>query len=103
MVINPPTATEKIYPFLDSVEQVLVMTVNPGFGGQSFIQDAVPKIETIADIRDKKNLKFEISVDGGINYDTAKIVKNAGADILIAGSFIFGNKGGYREVIEGLR
>ena len=103
MVINPPTETEKIYPFLDSVEQVLVMTVNPGFGGQSFMQSAVPKIEAIADIREKKNLKFEISVDGGINYDTAKIVKKAGADILIAGSFVFGRKGGYREAIEGLR
>ena len=103
MVINPPTETEKIYPFLSSVEQVLVMTVNPGFGGQSFIQSAVPKIETIAGIREKKNLKFDISVDGGINYETAKTVKDAGADILIAGSFIFGKKGSYREAIEDLR
>ena len=103
MVINPPTDAVNIYPFLDCVEQVLVMTVNPGFGGQSFIESTVPKIEKIADTRAKKNLKFEISVDGGINYDTAKTVKNAGADILIAGSFIFGKKGGYRKVIEGLR
>jgi len=103
VVINPPTETEKIYPFLGSVEQVLVMTVNPGFGGQSFIQSAVPKIETIAGIREKKNLKFDISVDGGINYETAKTVKDAGADILIAGSFIFGKKGSYREAIEDSR
>jgi ribulose-phosphate 3-epimerase len=103
MVINPPTGVEKIYPFLDSVEQILVMTVNPGFGGQSFIESTVPKIEKIADIREKKNLGFEISVDGGINNETAKLVKRAGVDIIIAGSFIFGKKGRYREVIEGLR
>jgi len=77
--------------------------VNPGFGGQSFIKVAVPKIERGAAIREKQNLKFDISVDGGINYETAKTVKNAGADILIAGSFIFGKKGGYREAIDGLR
>lgn len=103
MVLNPPTDVEKIYPFLPCVEQVLVMTVNPGFGGQSFIENAVPKIEKIAGIREKQNLKFEISVDGGINYETAKTVKNAGADILIAGSFIFSRKGEYRKVMEGLR
>jgi ribulose-phosphate 3-epimerase len=103
MVLNPPTDVEKIYPFLDSVEQVLVMTVNPGFGGQAFIKETVPKIEKIADIRERRNLMYDISVDGGINYETAKMVKDAGANILIAGSFIFGRKGGYREVIEGLR
>ncbi len=103
MVINPPTDIDKIYPFLDMAEQILVMTVNPGFGGQSFIESTVPKIEKIADIREKKNLGFEISVDGGINYETARIVKNAGADILVAGSFIFSKKGSYRKVIEGLR
>ncbi len=103
VVINPPTATEKIFPFLEIAEQALVMTVNPGFGGQSFIHSAVPKIETIAGIREKNNLKFDISVDGGINCETAKMVKNAGADIVIAGSFIFGKKGNYREAIEELR
>lgn len=103
MVINPPTETERIYPFLSSVDQVLVMTVNPGFGGQSFIQSTLPKIEKIADMKEKQNLNFEISVDGGINYETANLVKNAGADILIVGSFIFGKKNMYREVIEGLR
>jgi ribulose-phosphate 3-epimerase len=84
------------------VEQVLVMTVNPGFGGQSFMKDVVPKIEKLAERRAKENLSFEISVDGGINNETAKIVKRAGADILIAGSFVF-NGGNYRSVIEGLR
>ncbi|HOL21736.1 MAG TPA: ribulose-phosphate 3-epimerase [bacterium] len=102
MVVNPPTDIESIYPFLKNIEQVLVMTVNPGFGGQKFIDDVVPKIEKLAGIRIKERYSFEISVDGGINYHTAGIVKKAGADILIAGSFIFGSKN-YRKVIEGLR
>ena len=102
MVVNPPTDVERVYPFLEDVEQVLVMTVNPGFGGQKFIYETVPKIEKLAEIREKKKLSFEISVDGGINYETAEIVKKAGVDILIAGSFIF-RSNDYRKVIEGLR
>jgi len=102
MVINPPTEAETIYPYIGNVEQVLVMTVNPGFGGQSFIGEVVPKIEKLAEKREKEKLSFEISVDGGINSETSKIVKNAGADILIAGSFVFNGKD-YRSVIEGLR
>ncbi len=102
MVINPPTDIKTIYPFLADVEQVLVMTVNPGFGGQNFITGVVPKIETLAERREKEKLSFEISVDGGINNETAKIVKDAGADILIAGSFIFNGRD-YKSVIEGLR
>ncbi|MCX8082741.1 MAG: ribulose-phosphate 3-epimerase [bacterium] len=102
LVINPPTDIKLIYPFLEDIEQLLIMTVNPGFGGQEFITDVVPKIEMVAEMREKKGLSFDISVDGGINYKTADIVKKAGVDIIIAGSFIFGNKN-YKEVIEGLR
>ncbi|MCM8830375.1 MAG: ribulose-phosphate 3-epimerase [Candidatus Omnitrophica bacterium] len=102
IVINPPTNIERVYPFLEDIEQLLIMTVNPGFGGQEFIAEVVPKIEKVAEIREKKGLSFEISVDGGINYKTAEIVKRAGVDIIIAGSFIFGSDN-YKEVIEGLR
>lgn len=102
LVINPPTEIERVYPFLEEIEQLLIMTVNPGFGGQKFIDSVVPKIEKVSEIREKKKLPLEISVDGGINYKTARIVKKAGADIIIAGSFIFGSKN-YKEVIEGLR
>lgn len=102
MVINPPTDVKTIYPYLADVEQVLVMTVNPGFGGQSFMGEVVPKIEQLAERREKEKLSFEISVDGGINSETAKIVKKAGADILIAGSFVFNGRD-YKSVIEGLR
>jgi len=102
MVVNPPTDVERVYPFLEYVEQVLVMTVNPGFGGQEFIYETVPKIEKLAEIKGKNNFSFEISVDGGINYETAEIVKKAGVDTLIVGSFIFRSKD-YRKVIEGLK
>ncbi len=102
MVINPPTDIREIHSYIPDVEQVLVMTVNPGFGGQKFISEAVPKIVKLAEWREKEKLSFEISVDGGINNETAKVVKDAGADILIAGSFIFNGKD-YKSVIEGLR
>jgi len=102
MVINPPTDIKTIFPYIAGVEQILVMTVNPGFGGQDFIQNVVPKIEILAGKRAEEQLSFEISVDGGINSKTAKIVKDAGADIIIAGSFIFNGKD-YKSVIEGLR
>lgn len=102
MVVNPPTDIKRIYPFLEDIEQLLVMTVNPGFGGQEFIPDVVPKIEKVSEIREKKDLPLEISVDGGINYKTAEIVKKAGVDIIVAGSFIFSSDN-YKEVIEGLR
>ncbi len=102
IVINPPTNIEKIYPFLEQVEQVLVMSVNPGFGGQKFMPEALPKIESLAGIKARKNLGFEIQVDGGINEETARISKEAGAEILVAGSYIFKNPD-YKKPIESLR
>ncbi len=91
IVINPPTPVEKIYPFLEIVDEVLIMTVNPGFGGQKFIFDVVPKIEKVREFKEKNNLPFLIEVDGGINEETSKIAVKAGAEILVAGSFIFRN------------
>ena len=102
IVINPPTPVEKIYPLLDIVDEVLIMTVNPGFGGQKFIFDVVPKIEKIKETKEKKQLEFDIEVDGGINNQTVKIVREAGANIIVAGSYIFKSKD-YREAIESLR
>ncbi|MFN4226711.1 MAG: ribulose-phosphate 3-epimerase [Candidatus Ratteibacteria bacterium] len=102
IVINPPTPVEKIYPFLEIVDMVLVMTVNPGFGGQKFIYEMVEKIRKINKIRKEKNLNFEIEVDGGINEKTSKIVIENGVDILVAGNYIFSGKN-YKERIESLR
>lgn len=89
VVINPATPVEMIREILHEVGLVLIMTVNPGFGGQSFIQHAVQKIEQIASWRKEADMSFEIEVDGGVNADTAKRCTDAGADVLVAGSAVF--------------
>ncbi|MCS7181067.1 MAG: ribulose-phosphate 3-epimerase [bacterium] len=102
IVINPPTPIEKIYPVLKIVDMVLVMTVNPGFGGQKFIYEVVDKIKNLNEYRKEKKLNFEIEVDGGINEKTSKIAIENGVDILVAGNYIFSGKD-YKERIENLR
>ncbi|MFD1360291.1 ribulose-phosphate 3-epimerase [Lentibacillus salinarum] len=89
VVINPATPVEMIRDILHEVDLVLLMTVNPGFGGQSFIPQVVQKIEQIASLRKDRQLNFEIEVDGGVNRDTAKRCTDAGADVLVAGSAVF--------------
>ncbi len=91
VVINPGTPVETIVPVLGDVDLVLVMTVNPGFGGQSFIESVVNKIEQLNHIRKEKGYQFEIEVDGGITHETIGICKKAGADISVAGSYVFGS------------
>lgn len=102
IVVNPPTDIKTIEKLLPDVDIVLVMTVNPGFGGQKFISSNLKKIEWLDQQRKTKNFKFLIEVDGGINYETAPLVKRAGTDIIVAGSFIFGSKN-YAETIRNLR
>lgn len=87
--LNPSTPLEAIHYVLDSVEQVLLMTVNPGFGGQSFISSMLPKIEALAEERARRNLSFHIQVDGGIDLSTIPAVVQAGADRLVAGHALF--------------
>ena len=87
--LNPETPVESIMPFLDGADLALVMTVHPGFGGQSFISDCVPKITAIREWADAKNPSLEISVDGGINSDTGRKCVEAGASVLVAGSSLF--------------
>lgn len=89
VVINPATPAESIRPILQDVDLVLLMTVNPGFGGQSFIPSVVKKISQISEWRKEERLSFEIEIDGGVNTDTARICTEAGADVLVAGSAIF--------------
>lgn len=89
VVINPATPAEMIKPILDEVDLVLLMTVNPGFGGQSFISSVVPKIRQIAQWREEMGLDFEIEIDGGVTTETAKTCTDAGADVLVAGSAVF--------------
>ncbi len=87
--LNPETPVKSIMPFLDGADLALVMTVHPGFGGQSFISDCVPKISAIREWADAKNPSLEISVDGGINSDTGRKCVEAGASVLVAGSSLF--------------
>lgn len=89
VVINPGTPVEMIRHVLADVDLVLIMTVNPGFGGQGFIESMISKIEEVDSIRKEEGFSFEIEVDGGVNVDTAKKCTDAGADVLVAGSAVF--------------
>lgn len=88
--VKPGTPEEQVFPYLDRVDLVLVMTVEPGFGGQSFMPDMLEKISAIRKEADFRGLGVDIEVDGGINAETAKRCVAAGANVLVAGSYIFG-------------
>ena len=92
LAINPPTAISKVEPFLDKIDLLLVMTVNPGFGGQEFIYETLPKIQQAQSWRLEKNLRYQISVDGGINFQTAAECARAGADTFVAGTSLFSQR-----------
>ena len=89
VVINPATPVETLSEVLDMVNLVLIMSVNPGFGGQKFIPGAVHKIAKLARIRRERGLNFRIEVDGGVSLDTVAEVVQAGAELLVAGSAVF--------------
>lgn len=90
VALNPATSLTAIEEILPDVDMVLLMTVNPGFGGQSFIETVVPKIKKLHDMIQERGLHVDIQVDGGINDKTAQLVKAAGANILVAGSYVYG-------------
>lgn len=90
--IKPKTPVEKVLPFLGKVELVLVMSVEPGFGGQSFDENAPSRIAQIKDHLSKSKLDTIIEVDGGVNNDTGILCKKAGVDVLVAGSYLFGKE-----------
>ena len=87
--VKPGTPAEAVYPYLDDVYMVLVMTVEPGFGGQSFMPDMMPKLKAIRDEANKRNLDLRIQVDGGIDGNTITQVLENGADVIVAGSYVF--------------
>ncbi len=99
VVLNPGTPAIMIKDILQDVDMVLIMTVNPGFGGQSFIHSQIDKIKQIDAWRKDANLSFEIEIDGGVNPQTAKLCTDAGADVLVAGSAVF-NKADRKQAIE---
>ncbi|MBY7143680.1 ribulose-phosphate 3-epimerase [Virgibacillus sp. NKC19-3] len=101
VVINPATPVETLRPILPDVDIILIMTVNPGFGGQTFIDNTIQKIKQVAKWREEMNVSFEIEVDGGINSQTAKKCVDAGADVLVAGSAVF-NHADRQEAIKNI-
>jgi ribulose-phosphate 3-epimerase len=102
VVLNPATPAEMIEPILEYVDLVLVMTVNPGFGGQQFITSTLPKIQKISRWIKESDLSVELEVDGGVNAKTARLCVEAGADVLVAGSAIF-NESDRSKAIQALR
>jgi ribulose-phosphate 3-epimerase len=100
--LNPSTPPDHLEYVLDSLDLILVMTVNPGFGGQSFIEACLPKIEKLAGWISKRGLPTKLEVDGGVSTATIKRVVSAGAGVLVAGTAVFGQKD-YAAAIRGLR
>ncbi len=102
LAIRPKTPAEAVAPWIGDLELVLEMTVEPGFGGQSFMADTLPKIETLRAMIERENPACDLQVDGGIAADTAPLVLAAGANVLVAGSAVFG-KSNYAAQIAALR
>ncbi len=90
IVMNPPTPVAEVFPYLDAVDMVLVMSVNPGWGGQPFIPEALEKVSALRDEIQARGLQCPIEIDGGIKQENAAVAAAAGADILVAGSAVFG-------------
>ena len=102
--LNPETSLDELYPVISQVDLVLIMSVNPGFGGQKFIQETIDKIKKLKAKLNELNLKIEIEVDGGINFENSKSIIQSGADILVSGTTIFkSNKGNIKKNIEILK
>jgi ribulose-phosphate 3-epimerase len=106
VVLNPATPVDTLTDVLDLVHHVLVMSVNPGFGGQKFIRNSLKKIQQLARIRDEQGLDFRIEVDGGVGLDTVADIVRAGAELLVAGNSVFGHgdaKQNARQLLEDAR
>ena len=102
--LNPDSEINKISNYLDGIDLVLVMSVFPGFGGQKFIPEVLNKIKTLKELKDKNNYKFDIEVDGGVNFSNSKDILKAGANILVSGTTVFKeNNGDIKKNIETLK
>lgn len=102
LALNPPTPLESVLPYLEDVAMILVMTVNPGFGGQAFIESCVEKVSRLRQIIEQKKLNIDIEVDGGIKSDNIATVAKAGANVFVAGSAIF-KSSNYGKTIQEMR
>lgn len=102
LAVNPPTPIEAVYPYLRDIDLLLVMSVNPGFGGQKFMPDVLPKIGQAIEEMERQGVRVPIEIDGGITQETGELAALAGADILAAGTSVFKAED-MRRAIEGLR
>ena len=104
MSLNPESKIELIKDLLNEIDLVLIMSVNPGFGGQKFMPEVLEKVKKLKKIKDEEGLNFDIEIDGGINFDNSKLAIDAGANILVSGTTIFkSNNGDIKKNIELLK
>ena len=103
IALNPETPAEAVHPYLDRVDLVLVMTVHPGWGGQDFIAEVMPKLSALRQEAVRRGLDLPIGVDGGVNRQTIGIAYRAGADVLVVGSALYREPGDLRPAVTGLR
>jgi len=109
LAVNPPTSISMVQPFLEQIDSLLIMTVNPGFGGQAFIYETLPKIQQAYAWRSERCLGYNIGVDGGVDFKTAAECAHAGADTFISGTTLFGRPSlgaavkKMRKIVEGVR
>ena len=102
--LNPETKVELIKDYLDQIDLVLIMSVNPGFGGQKFMPEVLNKIKKLKEFQKDRNLDFDIEIDGGINFENSKIAIEAGANILVSGTTVFkSNNGDIKKNIDTLK
>ena len=103
IAINPETPAEAVHPYLDRIELLLVMTVHPGFGGQSFIHDVMPKLRALRHEIERRGLRLPIGIDGGVNAETIGQAYEAGGDVLVVGSALYWTRGDLTATIADLR
>ncbi len=103
IALNPETPAEAVLPYLDRVDLVLVMTVHPGWGGQSFMHEVLPKLRQLRDAADRSGRNVDIGVDGGLNLETIGVARGAGADVLVTGSALYGTDGDLAPTVQALR
>jgi ribulose-phosphate 3-epimerase len=103
LALNPETPAEAVIPYLEHIDLLLVMTVHPGFGGQAFIRDVLPKMRALHDEIERRELRLPIGVDGGVNLETIGAAHGAGGEVLVVGSALYANAGDLSPVVSNLR
>ncbi len=103
IALNPETPAEAVVPWLDQVDLLLVMTVHPGWGGQSFIHEVVPKLQMLREVVDRRHLELQIGVDGGVNLETIGVAHESGGDVLVVGSALYSTAGDLAPTVADLR